>query len=73
MYVLVYGFGERNSKRVAIGVSTSRIKPQRIVRLRLGKAGLVPKDVTIHTGASKPGFKRFKESVVEEINGLIAS
>ena len=69
----MYGFGERNSKRVAIGLSISRIKPQRIVRLRFGSDGSVPKDVTIHTGASKPGFKRFKASVVELMNGLIAS
>ena len=59
---------------VAIGLSISRIKPQKDCTVTaLVQKGSVPKDVTVHTGASKPGFKRFKESVVELINGLIAS
>jgi hypothetical protein len=73
MYVLVNGFGERISKRVARGLLMSRTRPAKIVRLREGTSGVCPSDVTMQTGASKPGFRRFNESLVEEMNGLTTS
>ena len=71
IYVLVKGLGARSSKRVPFGLSTLRIKPIRTERLRVGTSGVSPpRDVTMQTGASKPGFKRFSESVVAETKGI---
>ena len=73
MYVLVNGFGARSSKRVAFGFSVSRIRPIRMDLFLDGTSGECPREVTMQTGASKPGFSLLKASVVEETNGLVAS
>ena len=70
---MVKGFGARSSKRVAFGFPISRISPMRMERLRDGTSGVWPREVTMQTGASKPGFRRLKASVVEETKGLVAS
>ena len=59
--------------RVALGLSKSRIRPAKMVRLRDGLSGLMPRLVTMHTGASKPGFRRLRESMVQEMKGLVTS
>ena len=72
-YVFVNGFGARSSKRVAFGLSISLTRPIRMVLFLEGTSGACPRDVTMQTGASKPGFRRLKASVVEETNGFVAS
>ena len=71
--MLVKGFGARSSNLVAFGLSMSLTRPMRMVLLRDGTSGLWPREVTMQTGASKPGFRRLKASVVEDTKGLVAS
>ncbi len=33
----------------------------------------IPSDATVHIGASKPGLRRFNESIVLDMNGFIMS
>ena len=48
----------------------SRINPARTVLFLDGFSGDNPSDVTVHIGASNPGFNLFKELLVEENNEL---
>ena len=71
--MLVCGFGALSSNLVARGLSRSLISAKSIDLFLEGISTLCPSEVTIQTGASKPGFNLLKESFVEEIKGFITS
>ena len=72
-YVLLLGFGALSSNLVASGFFISLISPTRTVLFLEGSIGDRPREVTIQTGASYPGFNLFKESMLELTNGLTTS
>ena len=67
------GLGERSSNLVAKGFDKSLINPISIVLFLEGLSGLKPNEVTIHTGASKPGYNLLNEVLFEDIIGFITS
>ena len=67
------GLGERSSKWVARGLFWSRMRPTRTVRFLEGDLVSLPREVTMQTGASKPGLRRPRESLVAETKGLMIS
>ena len=71
--MLECGFGDLSSNLVAIGEFKSLINPASTVLFLEGFSGDNPSDVTVHIGASKPGFNLFKELFVEDTNGFITS
>ena len=72
-YEFEFGFGDLNSKRVASLFFMSLINAIKIVLFLDGLLGECPKDETMQTGASKPGFSLLRLSFVEETNGLMIS
>ncbi|KAF5033167.1 hypothetical protein DSECCO2_609620 [anaerobic digester metagenome] len=58
---------------MARGLLESLITPTRTERFLEGDSLLPPSDVTVHIGASKPGFKRLNASLVAVTIGLITS
>ena len=65
--MFVCGLGDLNSNLVAYGFCRSLIVPSNTVLFLEGASTLFPSEVTIHTGASNPGFNLLKESFVDEV------